>query len=244
MEGWTAPEPARDPFTSTPVELAPSVPGDLNDYERDPFPHLTPEERASAIKELPWAHGASEYFALDYATHMDAPHLTRLAYAEQASLELMAKKLKKDPLIRNLDFIRKYNRGDSSLAQRENVETRFSQVVASARHQGNSTDEWLENKIASATLTSEKKLPEEECATIGGFGLAALESDDFHNAELAFHAAGLMDDPRVTAALERKRTMLERSFAERTKRDDTHDYSLLKRFEELFGERTSIHRAA
>lgn len=245
-ERWTMETGAEPTDTESEVHVVHPKPveGTLDDFDRDPFKDYTEEQREALRGELPLRQGASDYYALKYAERQDAESFQHLAQREQAVLEALASQLHTEPLLKNYDFQKKFNEGETSSEQRKTVESRLENVIKGTVREFESVDSWTSNYLMRVKPSKEHPLKEEETARIGGFGLSALESDDYRNAHLAFSDAGLLEEPRVHEAVEKKRRLLERDFASRTHRDDTRTMALLKQFESFFGEAAPERQAA
>lgn len=225
-------------------EQAEPVEGTLNDFDRDPFSDYTGERRDALRAELPWRQGASDFYALRFADHKDPQDFQHLAQREQASLEAVAAQLHTEPLLRNYSFQKKYNEGETSDVQRKEVESRLENVVEATTREYKNVDSWIPSYLAKTSNGKDRPLNEEARGRIGGFGLSALESNDFKNARLAFDAGVLLEDLRIREAIEKKRRILERDFTTRTHGDSTQTISFLKQFESLFGEAAPKQQAA
>ncbi len=221
-----------------------SAEGSLDDFDRNPFGEITDERREAARADAPWRRGASDFYALRFAERKDPQDLQHLAQREQAVLESMAVQLHTEPLLRNYDFQKKYNRGETGPAQRQAVESRLSSVVEATAREFKDVDSWVSNYLVKARTDDGRTLHEKDRGRIGGFGLSALEADDFKNARLAFSTAGLLETPRVRDAIEKKRHLLERTIESKAQKDDTREYTVLKQFESFFGEQAPEQRAA
>lgn len=196
-------------------------------------PELGAEEKRRVSDDLDWRLGASDYEALRCAEQEGAPQYHGLARAEEGRLESMAKLFRTEPLVRNHLWQQQYNRGQSSPEESRFIEQRLDTIMRDARSKYTDVARWLPSVLLEAKPTADRPLAPEQRRRIGGFGMAALEDDQYRIAFNAFEAAGLLNDQGVIQATQQKAAQLER----------THESALIAELEQCFS-RLEIHKKA